>query len=261
MILLYLDESGSLDNPNEHFVVGGLAVHESDVRSLNRTIDAVARRHLAPHLQQLELHAQWIRAGKGPWGRVPRPVKESLLRDVPGVLGRLAGNHGYALFAVARAPGAVPAADPLERSFEELLLRFTQMLIRLGRAGDEQLGLVIADKAKYELVLQPVVQRWRTSGTRFVRLTRLAEVPLFIDSRSTRLTQAADFVAHAVYRHYQAGDGSLLARMLPAFDTEGGVLHGLVHLVRDYRRCPCPACVSRVTAVRLAEQGPPNDSS
>jgi hypothetical protein len=40
--------------------------------------------------------------------------------------------------------------------------------------------------------------------------------------------------------------------MLGAFDTEGGVIHGLVHLVRDYRRCPCPACVSRATAARLS---------
>ena len=224
------------------------------MRALNRTLDSVAARHLSPHLSQLELHAQWIRAGKGPWGRIPRHVKDGLLNDVPRLLGRFGGHHGYALFAVARAPEAVPAADPLERTFEELLLRFTQMLIRLGREGDENLGLVIADEAKYEGVLQPLVQQWRTSGTRFARLTRLAEVPLFIDSRATRLTQAADFVAHAVYRHYAAGDSRLITPMLTAFDTQGGVLHGLVHLIRDYRRCPCPACVSRATAARISRE-------
>lgn len=254
MILLYVDESGSLDNPEDHFVVGGLAIHETDVRALNRTLDSIAGRHLDEHLRQLELHAQWIRTGKGPWGRIPREVKQGILNDVSRLLGRFGGHHGYALFAVVRAPEAVPAADPLERTFEELLLRFTQMLIRLGRAGDEQLGIVIADEAKYEGVLQPLVQRWRTSGTRFARLTRLAEVPLFIDSKATRLTQAADFVAHGVYRHYAAGDSTLFRPMLGAFDTEAGVLHGLVHLVRDYRRCPCAACVSRATAARLARR-------
>ncbi len=80
------------------------------------------------------------------------------------------------------------------------------MLLRLRYEGDDQLGLVIADKAKYEGVLQPIVQGWRTRGTRFGRLGRLAEVPLFIDSKATRLTQAADFVAHGVYRYYTAGD-------------------------------------------------------
>jgi len=69
------------------------------------------------------------------------------------------------------------------------------------------------------------------------------------------MTQAADFVVHAVYRHYAAGDSSLVAPMLRAFDTEGGVIHGLVHLVRDYRRCPCPACVSRATAAQISRTG------
>lgn len=241
MYLLYIDESGDLENPADHFVVGGLAVHESRVRALNRTIDGIATRHLHFHL---ELHAQWIRAGKGPWGSIPKHVKASLLREIPTTLGRFSRGTDFALFAVVRAPEAVPAADPLERSFEELLLRFTQMLIRHGPDH----GIVIADKAKYEHVLQPIVQHWRTSGTRFSRLGRLAEVPLFIDSRASRLTQAADFVAHGVYRHYAHGDSSLFTPMLNGFDFDGGVRHGLVHLVRNYRRCPCPACVSRTTA-------------
>lgn len=245
MYLLYVDESGDLENEGDHFVVGAIAVHEARVRAFNRAIELVARRHLH---HRLELHAQAIRTGKGPWGAIPRPVKQELLRDVPATLGTFARNPDFSLFAVARAPRAVPAADPLERTFEELLLRFTQMLIRLNRAGDDEHGLVIADKARYELTLQPIVQRWRTSGTRFARLGRLVEVPLFIDSKATRLTQAADFVAHGVYRFYQHGDDSLFAPLLNGFDSVGGVRHGLVHLVRNYKRCVCPACVSRVVA-------------
>lgn len=244
MYLLYVDESGDASAPDDHFVVGGVAVHESRVRTLNRSLANVINRHLTV---DLELHAQWIRVGKGPWGAIPRSVKEGLLRDVPSALGRFGREPDAALFAVARAPGAVPTADPLERSYEELLLRFTQMLVRLNRVtGRDDHGIVIADEAKYELTLQPIVQRWRTSGTRFARLGRLVEVPLFIDSKATRLTQAADFVAHGVYRHYQAGDDSLFAPLLNGFDRVAGVRHGLVHLVRDYRRCPCAACASRL---------------
>ena len=94
---------------------------------------------------------------------------------------RLGRAKGPPSFAVARAPQAVPVADPLERSFEELLLRFTQMLIRISRDGAPEMGLVIADQARYEGTLQPIVQRWQwTVGTRFGPLTRLAEVPLFM---------------------------------------------------------------------------------
>lgn len=247
MYLLYVDESGDVDSRTDHFVVGGVAVHESQVRTLNRQISNVVDRHLTVNL---ELHAQWIRAGKGPWGAVPRHVKTGLLTDVPAAIGRFAHGHDAALFAVARAPGAVPTADPLERTYEELLLRFTQMVIRLNRAtGRDDHGIVIADEAKYERTLQPIVQRWRTAGTRFARLGRLVEVPLFIDSKATRMTQAADFVAHAVYRHYEAGDDALFTPLLAGFDTVAGVRHGLVHLVRDYRRCPCAACASRMIAV------------
>jgi hypothetical protein len=251
MILLYIDESGSIDDPTDHFVVGGVAVHESDARQLNRIMDRIVTRNLDPHLHSLELHAQHIRAGKGPWGRIPTPIKNQILSEVPRTLGRFAGSHGYGLFAVARAPQAVPTADPFERTFEELLLRFNSFLRRHDGPSGEGLGLVVADEAKYESTLQPLVQRWRNAGTRFTSLTRLVEVPLFVDSKVTRLTQAADFVAHGVYRHYRASDSSLLTPMLPAFDTDGAVLHGLVHLVRDYRRCSCPACVSRQVVSRL----------
>lgn len=215
MYLLYLDESGDINDPGDHFVVGGVAVHESRARHMNRAIENVARRHL--HFD-LELHAQWIRTGKGPWGRIPRHVKEALLSEVPAAL----ASPQATLFAVVRAPNAVPTADPLERTFEELLLRFTQMLVRINRDGRDEHGIVIADKARYEETLQPLVQRWRTTGTRFARLRRLVEVPLFIDSRATRLTQAADFVAHGVYRFYHAGDDRLFTPLLNRFDTVDG---------------------------------------
>lgn len=251
MFLLYIDESGSLENPGDHFVVGGIAIHEADVRRFNRRIEDIVARHLDEHLRRLELHAQAIRTGKGPWGAIPHPVKQGLLADMCRLLGSFGGHHGNGLFAVVRAPNAVPSADPFERVFEELLLRFTQMLIRLRHAGDDQMGIVVADEARYEATLQPIVQRWRDEGTRFARLGRLAEVPLFIDSRATRLTQAADFVAHAAYRMYAAQDPSLFQPMLNRFDTDRGVLHGLLHLIANYRTCICPACVSRATAADL----------
>lgn len=256
MILLYLDESGGLENPGDHFVVGGIAVAEQDLETLRRRIEGVARKHLLPHQLGLELHAQAIRTGKGPWGRIPGHVKEGLLRDVPRLIGqfRSPAQRPYAVFAVARAPGSLPGVDPLERTFEEILLRFTEFLVRTSSGGLTDLGLVVADEAKYELILQPLVTSWREFGTRkgtLKRLRRLAEVPLFVDSRATRMIQMADFVAHAVYRHYQAANSTLLAPLLPAIDTSAGVLHGLVHLRKGYHSCPCPACVSRATAVKL----------
>jgi hypothetical protein len=260
LILLYVDESGKLATKGEYFVLGGVAVHESDLDPLRRRIEGVVRRHLLEHQRGLELHAQSIRAGSGPWGRIPKEAKQGLLRDIPRLLGSFTSgaDHPYALFGVARAPGAVPLADPMERCFEELFLRFTEMMVRHSRTGEESVGIVVADEAKYEKLLQPIVNVWREVGTRggrLQRLRRLVEVPLFVDSKATRLIQMADFVAHAVYRNYTASDDTLLTSMVPAFDTEHDIIHGLVHLVRFHGACPCRACVSRATAAATRNQG------
>lgn len=260
MILLYLDESGSLDNPDDYFVVGGVAIDEADLSKIRRRIEIIVRRHLREANWGMELHASRIRGGRGAWGRIPHATKDGLLGDIPRLLGsfQAPSRRPYALFATARAPHAVPGADPLERTFEEVLLRFTEMLVRESSAGLENLGIVIADEAKYEKILQPLVESWREIGTsRRVRkrLARLVEVPLFVDSRATRLIQMADFVAHAAYRSYTAGDDSLFAPLLPRFDTRDGVLHGLVHLTPAFLSCPCPACVSRSTAAAIKRQG------
>ena len=250
MLLLYVDESGSLDNPDDHFVVGGVAVHESQTEHVRRRVEVAVARNV--RARGLELHAQHIRTGKGPWGRIPREPRDGLLRDIPRLLGTLGGRPNGGIFAVVWSPGAVPGIDPLERSYEELLLRFTQMLVRRSNAGDIEYGLVVADRAKYEGIVQPIVERWRDTGTRFARLRRLSEVPLFIDSAASRLVQLADFVAHGVYRQYHAGDASLFGPLLPAFDNQNGVMHGLVHLTPRHRTCPCPACVTRAVKRSLA---------
>ena len=135
---------------------------------MNRLVERIVSRYLDEHLRGMELHAQHIRGGKGPWRVIPPEVKQGILHDVCERVGTFGARQGAALFAVARAPQAVPVADPLERSFEELLLRFTQMLIRISRDGAPEMGLVIADQARYEGTLQPIVQRWQwTVGTRF----------------------------------------------------------------------------------------------
>lgn len=247
MYLLYVDESGNHADASDHFVVGGIAVHEAAVVPLQRAVEAAIERRLDPHLRTLEIHAQHMRTGKGPWRGLPKDVRTELLDDVVRAVISLRRRrpHDLALFAAVHAPGAVADADTLERTFEEQLLRFTQMLYRYNPGAREPRGLVIADRARYETELQPIARRWRESGTRFTRLTRLVEVPLFVDSHLARLVQVADVVAHVVYRRYRDGVDPLFESLLPAFDAQDGVLHGLVHLTPGARSCTCPACLSR----------------
>ena len=248
MYLMYVDESGDLTNPDkEHVVLGGFAIHENDVRRLAREVEAVVARHLDPHLRHLELHAQHIRKGKGGWRGVPNAVKVELLRDVGGLLATFPANHPFGLFAVVRRPGAIARAEPLERIYEELAMRFNSW-IRKNRVGDvAQHGMFICDEAKYEKIVQPLVRDWQAGdGSRIGRLTRIIEVPLFVDSAASRLIQAADFVAHAVYLDYEGGDRSHLEPLLPAFARRAnGYLDGFVHLTPEFEQCECLPCTDR----------------
>lgn len=247
VFLHYLDESGNYESHDEHFVVGGVAIHEGDVARLRQVVRDIKARHLHEHLHSVEIHAQHMRLGKGAWRSVPRNVRHELLRDLSSLLGefRKSARHPFALFATVRSPGAVPTANPLQRTFEEQFLRFNEMLRRLGDTGDEPRGMVVADKARYERTLQPIARRWREEGTRFKRLDRLLEVPLFVDSSITVLIQLADLVAHATYLAYARNSWELHDRMLHGFDEADGVIHGLVHLTPTHHSCLCLACVTR----------------
>ena len=245
MLLTYVDESGDLGSPDSSTVVlGAVAVREDLMRKVRRQIDSVIASHLDSHLTSLEIHAQHMLAGKGPWRGIPVDVRRGLLEALCALMSDLqfADPIGFSCYAIVRSPGAVAYADPLERCFEELLLR-TSIHSRDARC----MTMIIADESKHENVIQPRVDAWRDgNGTRFGKLSRVAEVPLFADSRASRFLQMADLVAHACFRAYERNDANLLDLLLPAFRTgDDGKIHGLVHLTSDYPHCDCVACASR----------------
>lgn len=124
-------------------------------------------------------------------------------------------------------------------------MRFDEFLTRLHHDGESHRSLVIADDSSYERLVQSLVPRWKVSGTRGGRLHSFADVPLYVDSRVSRLVQVADFVAWATWHYYEHGHSEFIQRLHKRFDATEGVLHGVVHLTRRHRYCKCQACVSR----------------
>lgn len=122
MYLLYLDESGSQDS--QHFVVGGLAVHEQDAPDIAEAVNSILRT-FSPLFEHEELHTQHIRAGKGPWRRIPRPEREQLLDEIASFL--VSGSWGLGrkirMFAVVMHKESFPRLDPHERAYEEFFAR------------------------------------------------------------------------------------------------------------------------------------------
>lgn len=245
MYLLYVDESGSVRNPNErHFVLAGIAVFERQIYHLINSADAYVARYTTTG--DGELHAAIMsRGAESPWKGIPRKDR---LAAIEGGLDVLVHAHSsVTAFAVAVDKTAVQD-DPVEYAFEEICNRFNLFLSRHNSAqndGDQQRGLVVMDKTHYENPLQGLARHYREQGTRWGRLRNLAEVPLFVDSAASRLIQLADLVAWAVWRRYEFSDTRYFDRIVPQFDSEGGVIHGLFHRKRAGESCFCPACLSR----------------
>jgi hypothetical protein len=107
----------------------------------------------------------------------------------------------------------------------------------------------VMDESRHERPLQALARHFRVNGGRWGRFRNLAEVPLFVDSKASRLIQLADLVAYATWRRYEHSDGRFFDALIPRFDSDGGVIHGLVHR-RGQRECFCPACHSRRSAFR-----------
>jgi hypothetical protein len=134
------------------------------------------------------------------------------------------------VFGVAVRKATLSPKDPVEYAFEQLCSRFDMYLMRLHRSGDTQRGIIIFDKSAHETLIQRLAQDFRQIGHNWGKVRNLAEVPVFLDSRASRLLQLADLIAYAIYRKFEANDSRFFDIIHHRFDFEGGVIHGLYHL-------------------------------
>jgi Protein of unknown function (DUF3800) len=109
---------------------------------------------------------------------------------------------------------------------------------------NKEKGLLILDKSIYENVLQKLAISFRQGGTRWRIPRDIIEVPMFLDSKSSRLIQLADHIAYATFRRYQADDLTYFNVIQDRYDTDGETIHGLSHKQQSLR-CTCPACLRK----------------
>ena len=254
MYLLYIDGSGSVKDPKEeYFILGGVSVFERQIFHLIKHIDEFVESLNLGSPEDIELHASVMANGREkPWKGVPRKTRLQIIEDALGIL---RSYRSIKLFAIAVHKAQLAPNDPVEYAFEQICNRFNLLLQRIyHRSGRNEegkhRGLVVMDKSNYESALQSLARTFRVQGTRWGELRNMAEVPLFVDSQASRIIQIADLVAWAVRRRYDLQDTRYFDKIVSRFDSEGGVLHGLVHFGPRDEECHCPACLSR--AVRSA---------
>jgi len=248
MHVLYIDDSGAVGNAYEKFfILGAVSVFERGLYHLIKAADECVRDFKIGNPEDIELHGTAMYQGRGaPWNTIKeRSRREEFVQCALGTL--VAPTASVRLFAVAVDKAAVSPRDPVELAFEELCNRFNLFLQRIkNRTGDNQRGLIVMDESKHEKPLQKLAKNFRVNGGNYGHYRHLAEVPLFVDSRATRLIQLADLVAWSTFRKYEHSDGRFFDQLIPRFDADGGVIHGLYHMRGTTQgACYCPACHSR----------------
>jgi len=247
MYMLYLDESGNENNPQDrYFVLAGLALFERQTYFLNERLKDVQEKHF-PNQPPIPFHASEIRSGRGFWRGVHEEQRQAVLDDVIAAI-IAAPDRALQLYAaVIEKDSELYGDDAVEAATEEVCQRFDRFLARRYHDhADPQRGLLIFSEGRFHARAQLWVRGFRRRGTQWGSINNLADIPYFAPMKESRLLQAADFVAHGIWLLYEGRNPALVRHFLRHFDQEDGVIHGLVHVGPSRgRSCDCPACSSR----------------
>jgi hypothetical protein len=170
-----------------------------------------------------------MRSGRDGWKQFPLADRLQAIKDALDSVNHHSRKKSIRLFGAVIKKSALSGVDPVEHVFEQISSRFDLFLKRLhNKHGDSQRGIILFDKASTEMRIQTLAREFKYNGHTFgQKTTNYAEVPVFLDSKASRLIQLADLVAYSLFRHFEAGDDSFFKIIETAFDNEGGVNHGL----------------------------------
>ncbi len=231
MHLLYLDESGHADDPaTDFFVLGGFSVFERTIHWLETAINPIAARFNPLNPEGIEFHGAPMRGGKDFWKGIPPGERTQAVVDILSLLRN--PQMKLRVFASVIEKKLLPRHSILTKSFENVAVQFDQYLANMwATRRDAQRGLVIFDKTTYEEKLQALSSVFKHRGHSQGKLRNFSEVPLFLDSKASRLIQMADLIAYWIFRHFQSGDDRGYQLIEPHFHKFRGVVQGLVKMV------------------------------
>ncbi|HWK06132.1 MAG TPA: DUF3800 domain-containing protein [Puia sp.] len=230
MHLLYADESGTTTDPKQlFFVLAGVCIFETQGYWMNNELDKIAARFNPGDPTSVELHGSPMLNGRGFWRQFPLPDRIQAIKDALGVL--KASHPSNRIFACVVRKSLILPKDPVEYCFEQMSSRFDYYLRRLHKQKNIQRGIIIFDKSTYETTIQNLATDFKTIGNSWDIIRNLAEVPLFIDSKASRLIQLADLVAYSIFRNYESSDPQFFSIFTDRLDRHQGKFHGLFEKV------------------------------
>jgi hypothetical protein len=192
------------------------------------TAREIARKFSPADPHAVELHGSPMRAGRDGWKAHPLPDRLVAIKDALRVGVADQYPKGVRLFGAVIKKSSLPGGDPVTHAFEQLSSRFDLYLKRLhNKHKDSQRGIMLFDESSTEQRIQTLAREFKYNGHSWGKTSNYAEVPVFLDSKASRLIQLADLVAFALFRFHEYGDNSFYDVIKGCFDSEGGVEHGL----------------------------------
>lgn len=229
MHLLYLDDSGSVSDKTDRFVVlAGFCVNEKQTHWIDKGMNDLVLPFAGNSPYDWEFHGTDMRdKGRKIWRTLPYDVRKNVLLSALS----LVTEKKLRLFAAVIDKTTCSSEDDMTKLlFEQTSSRFDHFLQRINskkKATIKEKGILIVDRAKKELEIQRLTLDFKHRGYTWGKLKNMAEVPLFLDSRSSRLIQLADLIAFSIYRYFQYGDAECYNIIRNNFDSERGRCHGL----------------------------------
>lgn len=229
MHLLYIDESGSVADPaQQFFVLAGVAAFERSTHWIEQKLNEIASRFAPADPHAIELHGSPMRSGREGWKSHAKQDRFDAIKDALRVGVAEQSANKVRLFGAVVKKSSVIGDDPVTLAFEQLSSRFDLFLKRRhNKHNDTQRGIMLFDKSSTEQRIQTLAREFKYTGHTWGKTSNYAEVPVFLDSKASRLIQLADLVAFALFRYYEHNDDSFYDVIKDCFDTEGGVTHGL----------------------------------
>ena len=171
MYVIYLDESGDSNawssKPQNNFVIGGIAIHEGQIRRLSEALDDIQPRFFPEISMPLKFHAVDI-IGKGK-GRFRSDLTENQRQQMMNDIYDVIANATYpdaVLFATAIDISSVTSSDQaLKDTFEDIVQRVNTLLVRMNKADNPQKGMLIIDgNQSTEQKFRSLISEFRNTG-------------------------------------------------------------------------------------------------
>ena len=189
MYLLYIDDSGSIDDPNTQFLVlAGFSIFERQTHWLDQAMNTIAERFDQQFPENVEFHAGPMRTGSQGWEHFTPVDRVQAATDILCLLSD--PQSKIRIFASVIEKSLLNRGDIIPRAFEHLVTEVDNYLAaRYRHSGgrDAQRAIAIFDEAGFEQHVQTLAHTFKHYGHTNGRLRNFAEVPLFIDSKASRL--------------------------------------------------------------------------